>query len=231
MLLTSCASSGQIKIGDIVKVLDQGTSLSTDEIGKGLKEALDKGTGHATDVLSLRDGYFKSELYKILLPQEARSVVDKVKMVPGFQDADVKLIELCNRAAEDAATKAKPIFINAIKQMTISDAMNILMGDKDAATRYLERTTGTALYNEFQPVIKNSLNTVHAAEYWQQCAQAYNSIPFVSKVNASLDDHVTKMALKGLFGKVAEEELSIRTNLSHRTSDLLKKVFSKQDKK
>lgn len=232
LMMTSCSSSAQISLGDVVKVLDKNAGgLSSDEAGRGLKEALNNGVSHGTQILSAKDGYFKSELYKILLPEEARKVTEKLRMIPGFENSEAKLIELCNRAAEDAATKAKPIFINAIKQMTIQDAMKILFGEKDAATQYLNKTTYDPLYGDFRPVILNSLNTVHAAEYWSQCASAYNKIPFVTKVNTQLDDHVTRAALKGLFGTIAEEELAIRSDIAHRTSDLLKKVFGKQDKK
>ena len=205
-----------------------GAKLSQDEIGKGLKEALNVGVGKASDALSIEDGYLKSA-YKILLPEEAQTVINKVKRVPGFQDADKKLVTLLNRAAENAATKAKPIFIKAIKKMTIKDAMNILMGEKNSATTYLNRTTHQELNDAFLPVIQNSLDEVNARSYWKKIVTAYNKIPLTKKVNSELDQYVTGKALDGMFGLVAEKELDIRENQASRSSDLLKKVFAKQD--
>lgn len=212
-----------------VKDLSSG-DLTQEEIGGGLKEALNAGVGQAVDYLSVKDGYFKSP-YKILVPEEAQKVVSKLKMVPGFANVEADLTERMNRAAEDAATKAKPIFIDAIKKLTFQDAMNILTGNADAATRYLEKTTYEALYKEFKPVIQASLDKVNAREYWRGAVSTYNKIPMVNKTNPELDDHVTKMALKGMFSLVEQKEKGIRTDVGQRNSDLLKKVFAKQDKK
>ncbi len=205
-----------------------GGGLSQEDIGNGLKEALDAGVGKAVDFLSAKDGYYKSP-YKILLPEEAIQVVDKVKMVPGFENVEDELVERLNRAAELAAAKAKPIFISAIKQMTFKDAMSILMGEKNAATQYLEKTTNKPLFSEFMPVIQTSLDEVNAREYWRSVIQAYNKIPFVKKVNPELDEYVTQKALDGMYSLIEKKELDIRKNQSSRTSDLLTKVFAKQD--
>lgn len=205
-----------------------GGGLSQEEVGSALKEALNNGVGDAVDFLSKQDGYYKS-IYKILLPPEAQKVVSKLKTVPGFSDVESNLIEKMNRAAEDAATKAKPIFISAIKQMTFKDAMNILMGKDDAATRYLESSTYKSLYAEFLPVIQASLDKVNAREYWKSAVTAYNKIPFVEKTNPELDDHVNTMALKGLFGLVEKKEAGIRNDVGLRNTELLRKVFAKQD--
>jgi hypothetical protein len=140
------------------------------------------------------------------------------------------ILEKINRGAEDAAKKAKPIFVNAIKQMSFADAMDILMGEQNAATAYLNRTTYDPLYKEFNPVIVNSLDKFDARKYWKDAVNAYNKIPLVQKVNPELDDYVTKEALKGLFSMVENEEKNIRTNIAARTTDLLKRVFAKQDK-
>jgi len=206
-----------------------GGELSTDEVGKALKEALTQGAGNATDFLSAENGYLKSE-YKILLPAEAQKVIKKVKRVPGFKDAEQKMETLLNRAAENAATKAKPIFVGAIKRMTIKDAMNILMGKKDAATRYLENTTYNPLVSEFMPVIQNSLDEVNARAYWKTVVTAHNKLPLVKKVEPELDKYVTEKALVGMFSLVEKKELDIRKNQKSRNTDLLKKVFAKQDK-
>jgi hypothetical protein len=207
-----------------------GGKISQDEAGNGLKEALNNGVGEAVDFLSAKDGYFKSP-YKILVPEEARNVVDKLKMVPGFSNVESDLTERMNRAAEDAATKARPIFISAIKKMTFQDALNILTGNQDAATRYLEKSTYDQLYADFKPIIQASLDKVNARTYWRDAVSAYNKLPFVTKTNPELDDHVTKTALKGMFSLVEKKEKGIRTDVGQRNSDLLKKVFAHQDKK
>ncbi len=233
LLLISLLAVGTIEAQGLKGVLNKAKSkiLGEDdaEIGNGLKEALNKGIGEAVDFLSAEDGYYKSA-YKILLPEEAQKVVNKLKAVPGFADVEANLIEKINRAAEDAAKKATPIFVDAIKQMTFTDAMNLLMGEQDAATRYLEKTTYQNLYDEFKPVIIEALDEVNARTYWEQATQAYNKIPLTKKVNSQLDDHVTNKALEGLFSLVEQKEVEIRENPAARTSDLLKKVFAKQDK-
>lgn len=206
----------------------QGLDLSQEEIGNGLKEALDEGVGKAVEKLSADDGYFASP-YKILLPEQAQSVIKKVKRVPGFQDADKKLIEKLNKAAELAAKEAKPIFISAIKQMSFKDAMDILMGDKNSATMYLDKATRSSLFDKFMPVIQKSLDEVNAREYWKSIVKAHNKLPMVKKVNPELDEHVNNKALDGMFSLIAVKELDIRENQSSRSSDLLKKVFGKQD--
>lgn len=201
---------------------------SLTEIGQGLKEALTNGIGKGADALSQRDGYFKS-VYKILLPADVRKVTDKLKNVPGFSNIENELLEKMNRGAEDAAKEAKPIFVAAIRGLTFSDVTNILMGSDNAATQYLNRTTSQPLYDKFNPKIVASLDKIGANDLWKKAADAYNKIPLVTKVNSDLDDYVTKEALKGLFGKIEEEEKNIRRNKIFRTTDLLKKVFAKQD--
>jgi len=198
------------------------------EIGQGLKEALSTGITKGVNVLSARDGYYKSA-YKILLPEEARKVTDRLKVVPGFTNLENELLEKINRGAEDAAKEAGPIFLNAIKTMTIQNAANILMGADNSATQYLNSTTYQPLYEKFNPKIVTSLDKIGANNLWAKAADAYNKIPLVTKVNNNLGDYVTKEALKGLFAKVEEEEKNIRRNKLARGSDLLKKVFAKQD--
>ncbi|MEZ4933238.1 MAG: DUF4197 domain-containing protein [Saprospiraceae bacterium] len=203
--------------------------LTTGEVSSGLKQALEIGIGKGSDLLSQKDGYYKSA-YKILLPPEARKVTEKLSGIPGFSNVEEIILEKINRGAEDAAKKAKPIFVSAIRQMTFADAMDILLGEKNAATSYLNRTTNQALYNEFNPVIVQSLDKFDARKYWEDAVNTYNKIPFVQKANPDLDDYVTTEALKGLFSMVEKEELNIRSNVAARTTDLLKKVFAKQDK-
>ena len=209
-------------------VLSGSEELTSAEIAGGLKEALNIGISKGADRLSATDGYYKST-YKILLPEEARKVTEKLQGVPLFSDLEEVILEKINRGAEDAAKKAKPIFVSAIKQMTFTDAMNILMGNKDAATRYLERTTFDQLYQEFNPVIIESLDKFEARKVWGDAVTFYNKLPLVEKADPDLDNYVTNQALNGLFGMVEKEEVNIRENINARTSDLLKKVFAKQD--
>jgi len=205
-----------------------GIPLSQEDIGKGLKQALDIGVDDAVSFLSVKDGYYKSA-YKVLLPKEAQSIMNKLKVVPGFQNVEAKMIEKINRAAEDAASSAKPIFIKAIKEMTFTDALNILKGNKDSATRYLEKSTMDQLYAAFIPSIKNSMEKVEATSYWNTVVTKYNKLPLTKDINPDLADHVTNQALVGMFGLVEKKEAGIRENKSLRTNDLLKKVFSQQD--
>lgn len=229
MILSLSACTAQ-QIQSTLDTLGGASGLTTAEIGSGLKQALEFGIGEGAQRLSQKDGYFKSP-YKILLPPEARKVTDKLKNVPGFSSLEADILEKINRGAEDAAKKAKPIFVDAIRQMTFSDAMDILMGADNAATQYLNRTTNSKLYQEFNPVIIESLDKFNARDYWADAVNAYNKIPFVDKANPDLDDYVTNEALKGLFSMVEKKELQIRTDVSARTTDLLKKVFAKQDNK
>ncbi len=235
MLLVVTASCAQAQFRDAlnkakekVASVTQEPSLTQDEIGRGLKEALDNGVADAVAFLSKTDGYYRSP-YKILLPPEARKVVNKLKVVPGFEQVEQDLVEKMNRAAESAAEKAKPIFLDAIRNMSFRDAMDILMGEQDAATSYLRQNTYKQLYAEFLPVIQASLDEVNAREYWRKAVTAYNKIPLVEKTNPALDDHVNTLALEGLFSLITEKEKGIRSNVSLRQTDLLRRVFAKQD--
>jgi hypothetical protein len=222
-------ATGHAQFKDLLNKAKQTISPGGDEVGLGLKQALEYGVNEAVDKLSADKGYFESP-YKILIPEEAKSIISKVKMVPGFQDVESQLIDKMNKAAELAAKKATPIFVDAIKSLTIRDAMNILLGEKDAATRYLETETRTPLYNAFLPVIQSALDEVHAREYWSTVINAYNNIPFVKKANPALDDHVNQKALDGLFSLIQVKEAKIRGDQSERKTDLLRKVFAQQDR-
>ncbi|MFZ2897085.1 MAG: DUF4197 domain-containing protein [Saprospiraceae bacterium] len=211
------------------EAMSQPVQLTTAEIASGLKQALEIGITEGAGKLSQTDGYFKSA-YKISLPPEAQKVTAKLRNVPGFTDVENIILEKINRGAEDAAKKAAPIFKSAITQMTFNDAMGILMGSQNAATQYLNRATYNQLYTEFNPVIVESLDKFNARKYWADAVNAYNKIPLVEKANPDLDDDVTKQALTGLFSMVEKKELEIRTNIASRTTDLLRRVFAKQDK-
>jgi hypothetical protein len=205
-------------------------SLNNVDIGSALKEALNKGVTEQVTKLTAVDGFYKNEAVKILLPQELQVVDKKLRQMGMGKLADEGLLVL-NRAAEDAVKEATPIFVNAITSMTITDAKNILMGADNSATTYLQKTTSTPLYSKFNPVVQTSLSKVGADKVWAGIISKYNSLPLVTKVNPDLNDYVTNKALDGVFKMISVEEKNIRTNLSSRTSDLLKKVFALQDKK
>jgi len=200
--------------------------LSQDEVGKGLKEALNQGVDKGVTQLHKVDGYLKDPQIKIPMPDEAKSVEEKLRGMGQGKKVD-EAIESMNRAAEDAAEGAKDIFVAAIKGMTLTDAMSILKGEDDAATNYLNKATRAELTKRFQPVIKVSLDKVGATKHWATVFGTYNKIPMVKKVNPDLEEYVTNKALDGLFIQVAKEELKIRQDPTARGTDLLKKVFGK----
>lgn len=223
-------STSQAQFKDLMNKATKAIApVAEGDISSGLKQALEFGVNEAVEKLSATNGYLESP-YKILIPEEAKYIITKVKAVPGFQDVEKQLIDKMNKAAEIAAKKATPIFVDAITSLTITDAMNILMGEKNAATVYLTKETRPALYTTFLPVIQSSLDEVNAREYWKTVINAYNNIPFVKKANPNLDDYVNNKALDGLFSLIEVKEAKIRADQSHRTTDLLKKVFAQQDK-
>ena len=203
---------------------------SGDKIGLGLKEALEEGTNASVKSLSANNGYLNGP-YKILLPDEAQKVVSTVSKVPGFKNVQKDLIAKMNEAAELAAKKATPIFVNAIKGITFKDATEILMGEDDAATRYLDKAARSELYDAFLPVIQNALDQVNAREYWTSIVTQYNKLPLTRDVNPRIDDHVNTKALDGLFSEIEVKEKGIRNDIGQRSSPLLEEVFAKQDAK
>jgi len=220
--------SGCAELQQVVDQLPQGTGISQLDIANGLKEALDNGIDKQVTKLTATDGFFKNEAVKILLPQELQVVDTKLRQI-GLSSLADEGLKVLNRAAEDAVKEATPIFVSAVKNMTFTDAKNILMGNNVAATTYLESSTSNALYSKFNPVIKSSYEKVGADKVWTNIITKYNSIPFVTKVNPDLTDYTTNKAMEGVFKMIAVEEQNIRTNLSSRSSDLLKKVFALQD--
>jgi len=230
MGLVSCDPAALQQVLDAAGQAAANGALSQEQIGNGLKQALEIGITKGAQQLSSTNGYYKSQ-YKIPLPPEALKVTEKLRGIPGFADIEEQILEKINRGAEDAAKKAAPIFKDAITAMTFTDALDILMGADNAATSYLNRNTNTKLYSEFNPVIVASLDKFKAREVWSKAINTYNKIPFVEKVNSDLDDFVTKKALTGLFDMVAKKELDIRKNVNARSTDLLRQVFAKQDNK
>lgn len=228
VICLSACTTAQINqtIGDVNKAIGGGGEkpLTTAEVGEGLKEALINGISKGSDLVSQLDGYFKNPEIKIPFPPDVKKVEDKLRQV-GLGDQVDKFVMTLNRGAEDAAKEAKPIFVSAIKSMTIQDAWAILRGEDNAATEYLKRTTSAQLTEKFKPVIQNSLSKVNATKYYGDLVGTYNKIPFVEKVNPSLDDYATGKAIDGLFLMIAKEEKNIRKDPVARTTELLKKVF------
>lgn len=212
----------------VIDQLPQGGVLTNTEISSGLRQALDFGIDKQVTKLTQKDGFYKNELVKILLPEELRKV-DKALRDIGLSKLADEGLKVLNRAAEDAVKEATPIFVNAVKGITFNDAKNILLGNDDAATQYLTVKTQTALYDKFNPVIKNSFNKVGADDIWNNLINKYNTLPFTNDVNPDLTDYVTNEALKGVYTMIAVEEKEIRTKIGSRTTDLLKRVFALQD--
>ena len=224
MITFSCGELQQV-----VNSLPGGAGeLSQLEIANGLKQALEFGIDKQVSKLTAKDGFYKNELVKILLPEELRKVDQTLRDI-GFGNLADEGIKALNRAAEDAVKEATPIFVAAVKDISFNDAKNILLGADNAATNYLESRTSTALYNKFNPVINNSFSKVGADVIWEQVINKYNSIPLVNDVNPDLTDYVTTEALKGVYTMIAVEEKQIRTKIGSRTTDLLRRVFALQD--
>ena len=199
--------------------------FTQDEAGQAIKEALTKGITHGVDLVSVTDGYFKNPSIKIPFPPQAQQVESALRGIGLGSQVD-QAVESFNHAAENAAKSATNIFINAIKQMTINDAINIVNNkQQDAATQFLKRTTTDQLVAAFKPSIKDALDKVNATKYWSDIMTQYNRIPFHSPVETDLPDYVTRKAVDGLFYMIAQEEAKIRKDPMAQTSALLKKVF------
>jgi hypothetical protein len=222
--LTACAELQQV-----VDSLPQSTDvLSNTDIASGLRQALDMGIDKQVTKLTQTDGFFKNDLVKILLPEELQKVDDALRKI-GLSSLADEGLKVLNRAAEDAVKEATPIFVNAVKDITFDDAKNILLGEDNAATSYLTAKTQTELYSKFKPVINNSFSKVGADQIWTNLITKYNSIPLTNNVNPDLTDYVTNEALKGVYTMIAVEEKEIRTKVSSRSTDILRKVFALQD--
>ena len=198
-------------------------SLSTGTVIDGLKEALNKGISDGTKQLSAVDGFFTNAALKILMPVEAEKVETSLRKIGMGKQVDEAILNM-NRAAEDACKTAAPIFVNAIKNMNISDAWGILRGGDNAATNYLQKQTNTELNNAFKPIIETALNKIDATKHWNTIFSNYNRFSF-NKVNPDLTAYVTEKALSGIFYQLAIEEQKIRKDPAAQTTELLKKVF------
>ncbi|MDN3724631.1 DUF4197 domain-containing protein [Aequorivita sp. SDUM287046] len=232
-ILLLCTTFALISCAELQHVVDtlpnqSGIGIDTNTIAKGLRQALDLGIDKQVTKLTQKDGFYKNQLVKITLPQELQKVDQTLRDIGLGSLADEGL-KVLNRAAEDAVREATPIFVNAVKEITFTDAKNILLGADNAATQYLEQRTTNALYSKFNPVIKTSFSKVGADQIWSNIITKYNSVPFVTRVNPDLTDYVTNEALKGVYKMISIEEKQIRNNISARTTPLLKQVFALQD--
>lgn len=226
-ILVSSYSYGQFSLKNLKKTVTTATSsatLSESDIAKGLKEALTVGAKNASSQLNAVDGFNKNMKVRIPFPEDAQRVATKLREM-GFGKKVDEFEQTLNRAAEQAAREAAPIFVNAITSMSITDAKNILMGADTSATGYLRTKTSDPLAAAFSPHIQKALDATTATKRWTELASLYNKIPLVKKVETNLVKYTTSKALKGLFTVVAEEEIKIRKDPAARVTDLLKKVF------
>lgn len=223
---------------DEIDQIIEDTGLTNEEVIAGLRSALTVGTDTSVTTLSAEDGYLGDEIVKILLPPEAAVIEQNIGKVPGGNLLIENAIKAINRAAEDAATEAKPIFVDAITNITIEDGFAILNGENDAATIYLRSNTESGLIDAFTPKISTSLNkklvgNISAESTYKALIDAYNAaslngVLFPKVETNSLTEHTTDKAMDGLFVKVADEEGKIRTDASHRVNDILEKVFGEE---
>ncbi|OLY92352.1 Protein of unknown function [Cnuella takakiae] len=217
------SAATQVKLPNIFGKGKAGTNLSATEVSAGLKEALTIGAQRATGKLSVADGFFRDAALKILMPPEAKKLESTLRSMGMNRQVDAAILAM-NRAAEDAAGSASKIFVDAVKGMTIQDALGILRGGDNAATNFLKDKTTASLVSAFQPVIGESLKKVDATRHWTTITTAYNTVSR-EKVNTDLTGYVTEKALAGIFLQLSQEEQSIRKDPAARTTELLKKVF------
>ncbi len=221
--LYSCSSIQHLPVG----IGDYGTTskeLTISEVEQGLRAALEKGVREASDEVSQVGGYLNNPQIRIPFPPEVEKVETRLRSM-GFDKLVDDFVATLNRGAEEAAAEAIPIFVSAIRQMTIQDAMNILRGSDDEATQYLKRTTSNQLSEKFLPVISSALNQTGATRYYGDIITTYNKIPFIQKVDPDLEAYATQKAIDGLFLKIAEEEQKIRQDPAARTTEILRRVF------
>ena len=230
LLLTSAGCTTQQinkTISDVNGALGQNQEVTTAEVAQGLKEALTVGISKGAQQGAQENGYYGNPKLRIPFPPEVQRVEQRLRQIGLGSEVD-KFVLTLNRGAEEAAKEAKPVFVQAIKSMTIQDAWNILRGDDNAATQYLMRTTSGELRTRFQPIVAQALQNVNATRHYGELVNTYNRLPGVQKVNPDLEAYATDKAIEGLFVLVAEEEKNIRENPVARTTELLRRVFAKQ---
>ena len=224
-MLAPATSFSQITLPKVLTGKKSTTGITENEAGQGIKEALLQGVTTAVLNLNKTDGFFGSEFYKMLLPEDAKKVEKTLRNIGMGGQVDKAILSI-NRGAEDAVAFAKPIFIDAVKAMTLTDALNIIKGDKDEATKYFKNKTKDKLITAFTPSVKTSLDKVDATKHYSDIITSYNNLPTTfKKINTDLTSYVVGKAVDALFDQVAKEEANIRANPLARTSDILKKVF------
>lgn len=228
-MLLFCCSFLLISCGELRDIAGQFPQpVSENEIASGLRQALDTGIDKQVSKLTEEGGFFDNPLVRITLPEELQQVDRRLREI-GLENLADQGQKILNRAAEEAVKEATPVFVNAVKEITFTDARSILLGKEDAATLYLIEKTKEDLYRKFQPIIKSSLDKVGATEIWRNIISRYNTLPLTGSVNPDLTDYVTSEALDGVYIMIALEEKEIRTNFSARSTTLLKRVFALQD--
>lgn len=216
--LFSCAELGNL--GGAIP-----TSITEAEAAQGIREALDQGVGRGISLLNKTDGFFGNQAYKLFLPAEAQRIENTLRQLGMGSMVDRAILQI-NRAAEDAVGYARPIFLDAIREITIADAINIIRGPNDAATQYFRQKTTEKLTAAFSPIIKSSLEKFSATKYYGEVVSTYNNFPTtLNKINPDLPSYVVDKAVSALFDQVAKEETNIRANPVARTTEILKKVF------
>jgi len=202
-----------------------GNGVTENEAGAAIKEALSQGLVKSVLQLNKEDGFFKDALYKILMPPDAKKIENTLRNIGMGNMVDKAILQI-NRAAEDAAGYAKPIFVDAIKSMTLADAIGLVRNGDTSATHFFRVKTTDQLVAAFLPVIKSSLDKLNATKYYSDVVNTYNNFPTTfKKLNPDLPGHVTGKAVEALFDLVGKEERNIRQNIAARTTDLLRKVF------
>ena len=216
--LLSCAELGNL--GSAIP-----TTITEAEAAQGIREALDQGVGRGISLLNKQDGFFGNQAYKLFLPADAVRIENTLRQLGMGSMVDRAILQI-NRAAEDAVGYARPIFLDAIREITISDAINIIRGPNDAATQYFRQKTTEKLIAAFSPIIKGSLDKFSATKYYAEVINTYNNFPTtLNKLNPDLPSYVVGKAVDALFDQIAQEEANIRANPVARTTEILKRVF------
>lgn len=201
------------------------TAVTENEAATAMRQALEQGIGRGITTLNVTDGFFGNQAYKLFLPTEAQRIENTLRQLGMGGMVDRAILQI-NRAAEDAVGYARPIFVDAIREMTITDALNIIKGPRDAATQYFKQKTTQKLIAAFSPVVKQSLDKFSATKYYSDVVTTYNNFPTtMNKLNPDLPSYVVGKAVDALFDQIAQEEANIRANPAARTTEILKKVF------
>ncbi len=213
--LSSCETLGNLP----------GVGVTEEEAAGGIRQALNQGVSKGIGFLNRTDGFFGSSFYKLLLPPDAQKIENTLRDLGLGKKVDQAILQI-NRAAEDAVGYAAPIFGDAIREMTIMDALNIVRGADNAATEYFRQKTTNKLIAAFSPVIRSSLDKLNATRYYADIVNLYNDFPTtIRKINPDLPSYVVGKAVDALFDQIGKEEANIRENPLARTTELLRKVF------